>query len=167
MGAAAIGYFVLTCHLLRCSDDRFNYRRNRLSRCALSSHTGCQWALRKSSCSWHQQSRSEHSKNPNAAFTPVSYSDEKKLYAAFSGCDAVAHLVGINREAQRGDFHRIHVEATKIVIHAALRAGVKKIVYVSYLRARPRAFSAYYKSKWEAEELIRNSGLDYTILKPE
>ncbi|CAN5223578.1 NAD(P)H-binding protein [soil metagenome] len=105
-------------------------------------------------------------KTPNAAFTPVQYGDEKSLYAAFMGCDAVAHLVGINREAQRGDFHRIHVEATETVIHAALRARVKKIVYVSYLRARPRAFSAYYKSKWEAEELIRNSGLDYTILKP-
>ena len=105
-------------------------------------------------------------KTPNAAFTPVQYSDEKNLYAAFMGCDAVAHLVGVNREAQRGDFNRIHVETTKTVIHAALRARVKKIVYVSYLRARPRAFSAYYKSKWEAEELIRNSGLDYTVLKP-
>lgn len=105
-------------------------------------------------------------KTPNAAFTPIQYTDDKKLYAAFQGCDAIAHLVGINRESQRGDFQRIHVEATKHVINAALRAGVKKILYVSYLRARPRAFSAYYKSKWEAEELIRNSGLDYTILKP-
>lgn len=105
-------------------------------------------------------------KTANAAFTPIQYGDEKKLFAAFQGCDAVAHLVGINRETQRGDFQRIHVEATKNVINAALRAGVKKIVYVSYLRARPRAFSAYYKSKWEAEELIRNSGLDYTVLKP-
>jgi uncharacterized protein YbjT (DUF2867 family) len=105
-------------------------------------------------------------KTPNAAFTPVTYDDEKKLFAAFSGCDAVAHLVGVNREAKSGDFQKIHVEATKTVIHAALRARVKKIVLVSYLRARPRALSAYYKSKWDAEELIRNSGLDYTILKP-
>ncbi|MBS1956943.1 MAG: NAD(P)H-binding protein [Cyanobacteria bacterium SZAS-4] len=105
-------------------------------------------------------------KTPNAAFTPVQYGDEKNLYAAFMGCDTLAHMVGINREAQRGDFQRVHVETTKTVIHAALRARVKKIIYVSYLRARPRAFSSYYKSKWEAEELIRNSGLDYTILKP-
>lgn len=105
-------------------------------------------------------------KTANAAFTPIQYGDEKKLYAAFQGCDAVAHLAGINRESKKGDFQRVHVENTKTVIHAALRAGVKKIVFVSYLRARPRAFSAYYRSKWDAEELIRSSGLDYTILKP-
>ncbi len=105
-------------------------------------------------------------KTPNAAFTPIQLNDEKKLYAAFSGCDAVAHLVGINREVEKGDFQRVHVESTKTVIHAARRAGVKKIVLVSYLRARPRALSAYYKSKWDAEELIRACELDYTILKP-
>lgn len=102
----------------------------------------------------------------NAAFTPIQYSDEKKLFAAFQGCDSIAHLAGVNREVERGDFQRVHVEITKTVIHAALRAGVKKLVYVSYLRARPGSMSAYYKSKWDAEEVIRGSGMDYTILKP-
>src|SRR5688572_3485054 len=36
---------------------------------------------------------------------------------------------------------------------------------VSFLRARPDCRSPYHESKWEAEEIIRASGLDYTILK--
>jgi uncharacterized protein YbjT (DUF2867 family) len=38
-------------------------------------------------------------------------------------------------------------------------------VMVSFLRARPNCGSPYHESKWAAEELVRHSGLDYTILK--
>lgn len=103
---------------------------------------------------------------PNAAFTPLSLTDDKKLFQAFNGCDVVAHLAGIFHESQAGEFHRAHVDSTMHVIHAARKAGVKKIVYMSYLKARPRCFSKYHETKWEAEQLIRNSQLDYTILKP-
>lgn len=105
-------------------------------------------------------------KVPNASFTPLHLNDDKKLFQALSGCDAVAHLVGINRETQKGDFYKVHVDSTIHVLNMARKAGIKKIVMVSYLRARPSAFSAYFKSKWDAEELIRASELDYTILKP-
>ena len=36
---------------------------------------------------------------------------------------------------------------------------------LSFLRARPDCGSPYHESKWAAEQLIRESGLDYTILK--
>jgi NADH dehydrogenase len=36
---------------------------------------------------------------------------------------------------------------------------------LSFLRARPNCGSAYHESKWAAEELVRNSGLEFTILK--
>ncbi|HEY9785113.1 MAG TPA: NAD(P)H-binding protein [Candidatus Obscuribacterales bacterium] len=103
---------------------------------------------------------------PNAAFTPLALTDDRKLFQSFQGCDLVAHLAGIWHEATPGDFYKVHVESTIHVIHAARKAGVKKIVYMSYLKARPRCFSAWHESKYEAEELIRNSELDYTILKP-
>src|SRR4029079_6344006 len=45
------------------------------------------------------------------------------------------------------------------------RAGVPRIVMLSFLRARPGCGSKYHESKWAAEEMIRASGLDYTILK--
>jgi NADH dehydrogenase len=36
---------------------------------------------------------------------------------------------------------------------------------LSFLRARPACHSPYHESKWAAEEIVRSSGLDYTILK--
>jgi NADH dehydrogenase len=51
------------------------------------------------------------------------------------------------------------------VLEAARRAGVSKVILLSFLRARPGSGSPYHESKWIAEEMVRSSGLDYTILK--
>jgi uncharacterized protein YbjT (DUF2867 family) len=87
------------------------------------------------------------------------------LSDAFAGCDAVAHCAGINREIGKQAYERVHVEATRNVVAAAHATGVKKIVLMSFLRARAACGSPYHESKWAAEEIVRNSGLDYTIFK--
>jgi len=92
-------------------------------------------------------------------------SDAQELRQAFSGCDAVAHCVGINREIDAQTYQRVHIEGTRHVVEAARRVGVGKIVFLSFLRARPNCSSAYHESKWAAEEIVRASGLDYTIFK--
>lgn len=91
--------------------------------------------------------------------------DVDALTRAFEGCEAVAHCAGINREIGEQSFDRVHIQGTAAVIEAARRAGVRKIVMLSFLRARPGTGSAYHESKWAAEEMIRSSGLEYTILK--
>lgn len=91
--------------------------------------------------------------------------DVDALTAAFAGCDAVAHCAGINREIGDQTFRRVHVEGTAAVVEAARRAGVRRLVMVSFLRARPDCGSGYHESKWEAEEIVRGSGLPHTILK--
>ncbi len=58
------------------------------------------------------------------------------LGEAFAGCDAVAHCAGINREIGKQTYQRVHVEATRNVVDAAHAAGVRKIVLMSFLRAR-------------------------------
>lgn len=97
--------------------------------------------------------------------TGVPIDDVDALTEAFAGCDAVAHCAGINREIGDQTFEHVHVDGTRAVIEAARRAGVQRIVMVSFLRARPDCGSGYHESKWAAEELVRNSGIDYTILK--
>jgi uncharacterized protein YbjT (DUF2867 family) len=87
------------------------------------------------------------------------------LTSAFDGCDAVAHCAGINREIGTQTFQRVHVEGTRNVVEAARRAGVRRIGLMSFLRARPDCGSPYHESKWMAEEIVRNSGLEYTIVK--
>ena len=94
-----------------------------------------------------------------------SLSGVKVLTEAFAGCDAVAHCAGINREIGAQTFHRVHVDGTRNVVKAAREAGVKKILLMSFLRARPNCDSPYHDSKWAAEEIVRDSGLDYTIIR--
>jgi NADH dehydrogenase len=97
--------------------------------------------------------------------TGTSIHDVDALATAFAGCDAVAHCAGINREIGDQTFESIHVDGTRAVIEAARRAGVKRIVMLSFLRARPGSGSGYHDTKWAAEELLRHSGLEHTILK--
>lgn len=92
-------------------------------------------------------------------------SDSGALAEVFRGCDAVAHCAGINREIGLQTFQRIHVEGTQHVVEAAKRAGVRRMVLMSFLRARPDCGSPYHESKWAAEKIVRYSGLDYTIVK--
>lgn len=95
----------------------------------------------------------------------VDVEDEAALARAFAGCDAVAHCAGINREINHQTYTRVHIEGTRAVVAAAKQAGVRRIAMLSFLRARPACNSPYHESKWAAEEIIRASGLDYTILK--
>jgi uncharacterized protein YbjT (DUF2867 family) len=96
----------------------------------------------------------------------VSICDREGLAAAFLGCEAVAHCAGINREIGPQTFQAVHVGGTANVVAAAEQTGVKRLALMSFLRARPACGSAYHESKWAAEELVRASRLDWTVLKP-
>lgn len=88
--------------------------------------------------------------------------------AGVAGCDATINLVGIIREFPgRGiTFDKLHVEATRNVLEAARQGGVSRHLQMSALGARPHATSRYHHSKYRAEELVRDSGLDATIFRP-
>ncbi|MDL1969833.1 MAG: NAD(P)H-binding protein [Candidatus Desulfofervidaceae bacterium] len=90
------------------------------------------------------------------------------LAAKMAGCKAVIHLVGIIREfPQKGiTFKRLHVEATARTLAAAKRAGIKKFIHMSALGSSPEAETSYHQTKFQAEELVRRSGLAYTIFRP-
>lgn len=97
--------------------------------------------------------------------TGVDVDDVDALSDAFAGCEVVVHCAGINREIGSQTYQRVHVDGTAAVVEAGQRSGVRKIILLSFLRARPNCGSAYHESKWAAEELVRASGLDFTILK--
>jgi len=98
-------------------------------------------------------------------FVSSDLSDVNALADAIAGCSAVAHCAGINREIRSQTFQRIHIDGTCNVVEAAKRSGVRRIALMSFLRARPYCGSPYHESKWAAEEIVRGSGLDYTIVK--
>ncbi len=100
-----------------------------------------------------------------ATFVSLGLDSTAELAKALDGCQAVLHCGGINREIGEQTFTRVHIEGTRHVVEAARQVGARKLVFISFLRARPACGSPYHESKWAAEEIVRQSGLDYTVLK--
>ena len=84
-----------------------------------------------------------------------------------AGSSAVIDLVGIRREYRpEVTYQRLHVESTGAVIGAMERTGVDRLLKMSALGTRAEARSEYHKTKFEAERLVRQSGLRWTIVRP-
>ncbi|MFZ9856237.1 MAG: complex I NDUFA9 subunit family protein [Limisphaerales bacterium] len=88
------------------------------------------------------------------------------LTAACQGVDAVLHLVGIISEVGDQTFERVHTEGTRNMLEAARSTGLRRFIHMSALGTRPNAVARYHRSKWEAEQAVRASGLDWTIFRP-
>ena len=114
-------------------------------------------------------SRGKYTRNTQpiegAIFASIDINDTAKLTEAFRGCGAVAHCAGTSTETAGQTYHRLHVDGARSAATAAENAGVKKFVLVSYLSIRPNVNSAYHSTKWQGEEIVRASKLNYTILK--
>jgi uncharacterized protein YbjT (DUF2867 family) len=104
------------------------------------------------------------SADDNISLIKANVTDVSELTSAFAGCAAVVHCAGTSEDASQ-TFRQVHVDGARSAVTAAHQAGVSKFVLVSYLHARPNIHSEYHTTKWEGEEIVRQSGLNYTILK--
>lgn len=94
--------------------------------------------------------------------------DSQACLRATTDCDAIVHMVGIRREIpQQGiTYEAMHTEATYTVVDAARRTGVQRVVFMSSLGTRPDAASGYHRTKAEAEKIVKESGMRWTIFRP-
>lgn len=92
--------------------------------------------------------------------------DPWALRSACKGVDTVIHLAAVIRPQRGADYRAINVEGTRNLVEAAEAQGVRRFILVSALGATPNPRFAYAHSKWAAEELVRNSRLDWTIFRP-
>ena len=89
------------------------------------------------------------------------------LPPALAGVDAVVHLAAIARDWNGGrDLLRVNLGGTQNLLVAMHAAGVRRLVHVGALGVADREELHYAKSKARAEAAVRESGLDWTILKP-
>jgi nucleoside-diphosphate-sugar epimerase len=82
------------------------------------------------------------------------------------GVKTVYHLAAIIISKDEKAFEKINVEGTRNIIEEAVRAGVGHFIYVSSASVTYPAPTPYSLSKRRAEEIVKNSGLSYTILRP-
>ena len=89
------------------------------------------------------------------------------LPAAIDGADAVLHLVAIPRDHDGGASLRlINTEGTRNMVKAATDAGVRRFVHLGALGVVDDPELHYASSKAKAMAIVRESGLDWTILSP-
>lgn len=91
--------------------------------------------------------------------------DKASLGKAVAGVEAVINLVGIIKEKRGQTFEKVHVEGTKNLVEAAKKAGVKKFIHNSFIGAGPNPKSRYFTSKGESEEIVKKSGIPWTIFR--
>lgn len=112
---------------------------------------------------------SPHSPNlPRGVSVDVAVSsitDERGLRAAMVGVDTIYHLASAEWIGARASLLETDIQGTQAVVRAAVDAGVKRIFYVSHLGADRASAYPVLKAKAIAEEFIRRSGLDFTILR--
>jgi uncharacterized protein YbjT (DUF2867 family) len=89
------------------------------------------------------------------------------LAECLSGSDAVAYLIGILREdpARGVTFEALQFRGVERSIAAARTAGVRRFLLMSANGVRPDG-TPYQRTKYQAEEALMASGLDWTIFRP-
>ena len=108
--------------------------------------------------------RRPHEVPPGAELTIVSMEDPLATNV-LDGCDAVINLVGIAHARDPLGFERAHVDVVRHLLDAAAAAGVLRFVHVSVVDV-PGTTGPYVETKRRAEEHVRDSGLDWIILRP-
>jgi len=91
------------------------------------------------------------------------------LYAPYlRSTDTLVHLAAATGKVSRREFYEVNIDGTQLLVDQCKRAGVKKFLYVSSIAARypDKTRSPYAKSKEMAENVVRNSGLNYAIVRP-
>ncbi|QDX28388.1 NAD-dependent epimerase/dehydratase family protein [Sphingomonas suaedae] len=91
---------------------------------------------------------------------------EDALARLASGADAVIHIAGVVNAPSPAGFITGNVHGTARMAAAAASVGVRRFVHLSSLSAREPHLSNYGRSKERAEDEVRKSGLDWTMIRP-
>ena len=95
-----------------------------------------------------------------------SLEDRDSLRELVTGADAIIHAAGVITAPDAAGFDRGNVAGTLAMLAAATAGGVHRFVHVSSLAAREPKLSLYGGSKARSEDLVRCSGLEWSIVRP-
>ncbi len=97
--------------------------------------------------------------------------DSAALQQAMQGVDVVVNAVQfpnspIENRRKGWTFEQVDYEGTRRQVDAAKQAGVRRFVYVSGVGAAPDAPQHWFRYKWQAEQYLQASGLEWCIVRP-
>jgi len=94
-----------------------------------------------------------------------SLNDIRGLRAALVGVDIVYHLASQEALGARGDLLETDIKGTRNLVQAAQESAVKRFIFLSHLGADRASAYPVMTAKAIAEDHIKKSSLDYTILR--
>lgn len=96
---------------------------------------------------------------------PYTFNDHDTLVKVFTGVTTFYNTYWV-RYVYGGTTYSEAVRRTQILIKAAREAGVERIVHISITKPSYDSFYEYYRGKAAIEDMIRDSGLSYAIVRP-
>ena len=96
---------------------------------------------------------------------PLSFDDPKKLAQSLADIDVLYNTYWV-RFNHKLFTHAQAVQNTFVLFKAARQAGVRRIVHVSITNPSEDSSLEYFAGKARLERALRESGLDYSILRP-
>ncbi len=106
------------------------------------------------------------SKNPNITYVTGDVLDYDSLLRATEGVDTVyyfIHMMGHQKEQERFDI--LDRLAINNMVKACKLNGVKRIIHLTGMRDPLEKLSHHLESRKEVEEIIKNSGINYTVFR--
>src|SRR6202165_365280 len=91
------------------------------------------------------------------------------LAEALQGVDTVVHAAFItadHKQSHGNSYYETNVQGTANLIKDAQEAGVTRIIEISGLGMRPAKPGTYMQGRYEAERMLKESGLNWTIIQP-
>ena len=92
--------------------------------------------------------------------------DPKALTGLLAGVDVIISTVGITRQKDGLTYMDVDYQANKNLLEEAKRAGVKKFMYVSSINGEQMRHLKIMEAKEKFVDELKQSGLDYTIIRP-
>jgi NADH dehydrogenase len=94
---------------------------------------------------------------------------DASLYArALAASECVIHLAAATGKAAPEEHFRVNLEGTRALVEECKRAGVRNFLHVSTIAVKfaDKKRYPYAQAKEQAEEVVRASGLAFTIVRP-
>lgn len=96
---------------------------------------------------------------------PLNFKNEQELIKNLTGVDVLVNTYWIRFDKGENTQPRA-VENTKVLVNAAAKAGVKRIVHISITNPSAESHLPYFWGKAANEKAVIDSGVSYAILRP-
>ena len=96
---------------------------------------------------------------------PLDFSQPDRLATSLDGVDTLFNTYWIRFPRGKTTFERA-VGESALLLGAARRAGVRRVVHISVVGANPTGATPYVRAKGVLEGVVRNSSLDWAIVRP-